>query len=74
MAEFCQPFLSLNFSSLCGCVAEWIKALASTSDYCSLCFVQWLCLSVCGSEVRVFEPRLGCGAYVHTISTKGLHY
>ena len=44
---------------LCGCCGRVDKALASTSGYWSLCFVQWLCRSVCGSEDRVFEPRLG---------------
>ena len=50
-------------------LSGWLRRVAIVA-----LLVQWLSLSVCGSEDHEFEPRSGYGSYVFMISTKGLHY
>ena len=64
---------------MCGCVAEWIEALGSTSDYCSLCLTNG-CVSrsadqkcVCSSPATglmyIRAPQRACttNPYSHTL-------
>ena len=63
-------------SCLFVCVAVWPCTLSGWLRRVAIValLVQWLSLSVCGSEDHEFEPRSGYGSYVFMISTKGLHY
>ena len=68
------PGPPLPSSLLCVCCGRVDKVLASTSDYWSLCFVQWLSLGLRIRRCVCSSPGLANGTYGHTISTNGLHY